>query len=52
MLYYIGDISEKELMLELKNRLPRYMLPNRTVKLEKMPFTANGKIDRRALTDR
>ena len=46
VLYYVGDITEKELVLALKAKLPRYMLPNKTVRLESMPFTANGKIDR------
>lgn len=46
VLFYVGDPTEKELVLEMKGRLPRYMLPNRTVKLESMPLTANGKIDR------
>lgn len=49
VLYYVGDVSEKELVLAMKAKLPRYMLPNRTVRLETMPFTANGKIDRVAL---
>lgn len=46
VLCYLGDIAEKELMSEMKWKLPRYMLPNRIVRLEEMPFTANGKIDR------
>lgn len=49
VLFYVGDVSEKELILAMKTKLPRYMLPNRTVKLETMPFTANGKIDRVSL---
>ena len=49
VLYYVGDITEKEVVLAMKTKLPRYMLPNRTVRLESMPFTANGKIDRVAL---
>ena len=49
ILCYLGDIAEKELMTELKWKLPRYMLPNQVVRLEKMPFTANGKIDRVSL---
>lgn len=49
LLYYVGELTEKELAEALKNKLPRYMLPNRIVRLEKMPFTANGKIDRVAL---
>lgn len=46
VLYYVGTIEEKELALVLKERLPRYMIPNNIIKLDQMPFTANGKIDR------
>lgn len=49
VLYYVGDVTEKEVVLAMKTKLPRYMLPNKTVRLENMPFTANGKIDRVAL---
>ena len=52
VLFYLGDVTEKELMVAMKSRLPRYMLPNRTVKLDKMPFTANGKVDRVTLKAR
>lgn len=46
VLYYVGDTAEKELTVLLKSKLPRYMLPNRLIRLEEMPFTGNGKIDR------
>lgn len=46
VLYYLGDIQGKELTELLKDKLPRYMLPNKIVQLQNMPFTANGKIDR------
>ena len=46
VLYYVGDISERELAVALKEKLPRYMMPNNIISLEQMPFTANGKIDR------
>lgn len=46
ILYYVGDIAEAELVQTLKSMLPRYMLPNLTVRMERMPLTANGKIDR------
>ncbi len=48
-LCYTGALTEKELMTALKESLPRYMLPNRTIRLEEMPYTANGKLDRTAL---
>ena len=46
VLYYVGSIEEKELANVLKDKLPRYMIPNNIIRLEQMPFTANGKIDR------
>ena len=49
VLYYVGDMAEAELTPALKTKLPRYMLPNRLIRLERLPLTANGKIDRVAL---
>ena len=46
ILYYVGDISEADLENELKNKVPRYMLPRKAFKLDEMPFTGNGKLDR------
>lgn len=46
VLYYVGSIAEKDLAATLKEKLPRYMLPNNFIQIEQMPFTANGKIDR------
>lgn len=48
-LYYTGSIDEKALAAQLREKLPRYMLPNRVQRLEQMPFTANGKLDRTTL---
>ena len=48
-LCYVGEISEGELMSALKEKLPRYMLPNRIRKLDSLPLTPNGKIDRMTL---
>lgn len=45
-LFYVGDPEEAGLFAELKEKLPRYMLPNKVKKLETMPLTANGKLDR------
>ncbi len=52
VLFYVGDIEEKTLAQILKDKLPRYMLPNSIVAIEQMPFTPNGKLDRVALKKR
>ena len=48
-LYYTGGAEAAALTAFLKEKLPRYMLPNRMEKLERMPLTPNGKVDRKAL---
>jgi amino acid adenylation domain-containing protein len=52
VLCYIGSITPAEAMTYLKTKLPRYMLPNKTHRLEQMPLTPNGKIDRNRLQER
>ncbi len=49
VLYYTGEIETGELTGYIKEKLPRYMVPNVTKKLESLPLTANGKIDRNGL---
>lgn len=51
VLLFVGDIEEGALTKLLKEKLPRYMIPNKVIKLENMLFTANGKIDRKGLTE-
>lgn len=50
-LYYEGNIAVKELIGELKKRLPSYMIPNRVRQVEAFPLNSNGKIDRRRLQE-
>ena len=50
VLFYVGDMELKELVTILRNKLPRYMIPNKVLKLETMPLTANGKLNRVELT--
>lgn len=48
-LFFIGTAEEGDLVAHLKAHLPSYMVPYRTVRLGAMPYTPNGKLDRRAL---
>lgn len=48
---YTGEIDAKEMTERLKDKLPRYMLPNIYEKIDEMPTNLNGKIDRTALQD-
>ncbi|MCG7218197.1 amino acid adenylation domain-containing protein, partial [Paenibacillus mucilaginosus] len=49
--YYTGTQAPEpaELAAYLAGSLPHYMIPSHFVRLESMPVTANGKIDRKAL---
>lgn len=51
ILYYVGDLEPKDAAVYIKEKLPRYMVPNVIKKLDVMPQTPNGKIDRKLLKD-
>jgi non-ribosomal peptide synthetase component F len=47
VLFYTSvDNEDKDIINLVKNRLPKYMFPEKVIRLETMPFNANGKIDR------
>jgi len=46
VLFYIGDIDKRGLTNNLKERLPRYMLPNAIIQVDTLPLTPNGKMNR------
>ena len=52
VLFYVGESESDTLAQSLRAYLPRYMLPAHIEKLDAMPFTANGKIDRKLLKER
>ncbi|PPA81760.1 non-ribosomal peptide synthetase [Brevibacillus laterosporus] len=49
--YYLSDeeLSQSELRQFLQQKVPEYMIPMFFIRLEKMPLTSNGKINRHAL---
>lgn len=46
--YYVGSIEKNELYDVMKKSLPIFMIPGFIRKMESMPMTKNGKIDRAA----
>ena len=50
-LFYTGDIDKDALSDEIHEKLPPFMIPGRTVKLDEFPMNKNGKIDRGALKE-
>ena len=49
--YTTVEAVAEELKSYLKERLPSYMVPNYYVKLDSIPLTSNGKVDRKVLPD-
>jgi amino acid adenylation domain-containing protein len=47
--YFVGNTSAGALREFLARSLPDYMIPAHLVRLEGLPLTANGKVDRKAL---
>ncbi|HBN55388.1 MAG TPA: D-alanine--poly(phosphoribitol) ligase [Lachnospiraceae bacterium] len=47
--FYVGKPEAKEIIRQLTEKIPRFMIPNSFCRVERMPITKNGKIDRKAL---
>jgi acyl-coenzyme A synthetase/AMP-(fatty) acid ligase len=46
------SLDSAAIVERLKQRMPGYMVPRRVIQLDALPYTLNGKVDRKALTDR
>ena len=46
-----GPVEENVIKVFLKNKLPQYMIPQYFIKMEKLPHTPNGKVDKKSLPE-
>jgi amino acid adenylation domain-containing protein len=49
--WVVGPIDPLAVIAGLRGRLPGYMIPARVIPMERLPVTAQGKLDTRALPD-
>ena len=50
-LYFVGDCDEAAVREHLAKKVQSYMVPDFFCRLERMPLTPNGKLDRKALPE-
>ena len=49
--YFVADntVTASEIRADLKRKLPEFMVPSYFMKLEELPLTTNGKVDKKSL---
>ncbi|MDD6878711.1 MAG: AMP-binding protein [bacterium] len=53
ILYYqSNELYDIILIEQAKSKLPKYMVPNVVIKIDRMPYNQNGKIDRKSLKEK
>ncbi len=50
-LFYAGEMETNKLKVVLKEKLPRYMVPNVVIMVDEIPLTPNGKVNRMLLQE-
>ena len=50
-LFYVGEIEKEDLSENMHDKLPIFMIPSKTIKLDEFPLNKNGKIDRKKLEE-
>ncbi|MEG2081293.1 MAG: hypothetical protein RRZ68_07015, partial [Oscillospiraceae bacterium] len=46
LIYQSETLTKKDILAGVSNALPKYMYPNKLIKIDEMPYNRNGKIDR------
>jgi non-ribosomal peptide synthetase component F len=49
VMVYTGELTDKEIRSQLKDRLPQYMIPGKYIRTESLPQLPNGKLNRKAV---
>lgn len=49
IMFFQGNGKERDVLAFMKTKLPKYMLPNRIIKVFQLPLNENGKIDKKKL---
>ena len=49
LFYKANDLEKEDVLKQAKDKLPQYMWPNEIIKINKIPYNSNGKIDRKQL---
>ena len=47
--FYEGELEKRQIVKSLGTVLPAFMVPNVFIKMDRLPITNNGKIDRKGL---